>query len=212
MHAYSTDAQERRFVPAVLAVIAVVTALTFNRILVWMGVGLPWWFDTPAVVGFYGLIFKFYDLQLWRRALGPVRLSGIPDIKGTWAGTIAAENWPAVPVVVWIRQSWSKIDIRLESTESRSFSTMACVNTDDSREHGLKYEFCNEPKAHSKDTMQAHRGMAWLRLSSGTDKLNGEYFSGRGRQNVGSVELDLISRDLLSYDEALTAGNKEGKA
>jgi hypothetical protein len=58
----------------------------------------------------------------------------------------------------------------------------------------LVYEFRNEPAADATDTMEAHHGHATLRLERGAaqDILVGEYYSGRGRLNIGTMR---VTRD-----------------
>jgi len=51
----------------------------------------------------------------------------------------------------------------------------------------ILYTYVNEPKAASKSTMNIHYGTASLQISDDFKTLNGEYYSGRGRQTYGSI-------------------------
>jgi len=52
----------------------------------------------------------------------------------------------------------------------------------------LIYDYLNEPKSDAVETMQMHRGTARLVLA-GADELEGDYYTGRGRKNAGSIRL-----------------------
>ena len=49
----------------------------------------------------------------------------------------------------------------------------------------LTYQYVNEPKAIAPSTMEMHKGTATLKLSGST--LDGGYYTGRGRGEVGTV-------------------------
>src|SRR6266699_5011206 len=205
MHSYTTDAKDREAVPALLAVLAVGTTLLFNYLLEILQLRIPWWIDAPAVMGFYGLFHNLFDNILWRVQLGPVRFSSIPDIRVVWAGKIKSSynNGVEIPVVFYIRQTWSKLSIQLETDNSRSFSTMAALNTDEATECFLRYEYLNEPAVFGAVSMQSHRGTGHLYISSDNKAMNGDYYTGRGRQNMGTIVLQFISRTLLKREDAL---------
>lgn len=205
MHAYATDAEDRKSIPIWLTIVAVAAALLFDYTLKRIGLKAPWWLDTPAVMGFYGLLHLLFDKYAWR---WPLKLSAIPDLNGTWVGTIKSSydgglNTDKINVVLYIFQTWSKLSARLETDHSRSFSTMAALNTDASPEQGLKYEYLNEPMSTVAETMHSHRGTAHLRLSPCKTILEGDYYTGRDRRNVGSLSLRRVSRNCLNRDEAL---------
>jgi hypothetical protein len=49
---------------------------------------VPWWIDAPSVMGFYGLIYQWFDKYLWFRKFIFVPFSSIPNLQGTWVGAI----------------------------------------------------------------------------------------------------------------------------
>ncbi|GET38907.1 Cap15 family cyclic dinucleotide receptor domain-containing protein [Microseira wollei] len=206
MHTYATDASERESTPIWLAFIAVVAALSLSSALKIMKLEVPWWVDAPSVMGFYGLIYQWFDKCLWFQKFSFVSFSAIPNLQGTWVGTIHSSygSGTDVPnVVLYIRQTWTHINVRLVTHNSSSYSIMAAVNTYESSEPCLKYEYMNEPSALSVNTMNAHRGTANLQLSSDGNELAGDYFTGRGRQNLGTMEFKLISRKYLKRADAI---------
>lgn len=207
MHAYATNAAERESIPTWLAFVAVAATLLLNLILKSINLEIPWWVDAPSVMGFYGLIYQWFDKFLWSQKFLFISLSSIPNLKGTWVGTIHSSydggtDFPGI--ILYIRQTWTGINVRLVTQTSSSYSIMAAVNTDNSSQPSLKYEYMNEPSALSVDTMNAHRGTTNLQLSPDGKELVGDYFTGRGRQSLGTMEFRLISRDYLTREEALT--------
>lgn len=206
MHAYATDAKDREIIPVWLAFIAVVAALLLNSIVQKLNWQVPWWVDAPSVMGFYGILYKWFDNCGWFQKIGFISLSSIPDLRGTWVGTVhSSYNNGTITngIIIYIHQTWSNINIRLETEISSSYSIMATVNTQESSEPSLKYEYLNEPSALSLQTMQVHRGTASMRLSPDGKMLKGDYFTGRGRQNIGIMEFKLVSRKYLTRENVL---------
>jgi hypothetical protein len=210
MHSYATDAKDRESIPLWLAVLAVASTLSLNYLLRALQLQVPWWIDAPSVMGFYGIWYTVFDSFLWRLQLGFIHFSDIPDIRGTWVGVIKSTygGETEVPkVILYVHQTWSQLSIQVNTGTSRSFSTMAVVNTSKSSEAGLKYEYLNEPGTFSIQTMNAHRGTANLRLTSDGITLKGEYYTGRGRQNIGDMIFHKVSTQFLTRDIALKQAN-----
>jgi hypothetical protein len=51
--------------------------------------------------------------------------------------------------------------------------------------------------------MQSHRGTGHLYISSDDKAMKGDYYTGRGRQNMGTIVLQFISRTHLKREDAL---------
>ena len=90
-----------------------------------------------------------------------------------------------------IRQQWSRISITFEGGESKSESTTAAIMTQASGDTLLIYDYWNEPKAAATESLHAARGTAWLNVTK--NHLEGQYYTGRDRQNYGNLSLDRIS-------------------
>jgi SMODS-associating 2TM, beta-strand rich effector domain len=210
MHTYATDAKDRESIPLWLAALAVAATLFLNYLLKALNLQIPWWVEAPSVMGFYGLLHGFFDNFLWRVQFKAIRLSEIPDIRGTWVGTVNSSYAGGTEIrgiILHVRQTWSKLSVKIETETSRSFSTMAVVNTSNSSEPGLKYEYINEPGTFSVQTMQTHRGTANLRLTPDGATLKGEYYTGRGRQSMGDMVFHKISTQFLTRETALKQAN-----
>lgn len=210
MHTYATDAKDRESIPLWLAALAVAATLFLNYLLKVLKLQVPWWVDAPSVMGFYGLFYALFDNLLWRLQFRSIHLSEIPNIRGTWVGTVKSSYGGGTEVrgvILYVRQTWSKLSVQIETETSRSYSTMAVVNTNNSSESGLKYEYINEPGTFSLQTMQTHRGTANLRLDPDGITLKGEYYTGRGRQNIGDMVFRRVSNQFLTREAALNQAN-----
>lgn len=195
MHAYAIDSQERRTVPLCLALLAVGAALGTSHFLAALRWTVPWWLDAPSTMAFYGFFYTAFDRWLWR--LTPLRWTGLvraPLVRGAWRGFVTSsfdQHATKKDVDVLIEQTWTRMGIQLRSAESRSESLAATLVTDRPGESVLSYQYRNEPLADSKDTMHVHAGSARLYLTD-NDVLDGDYYSGRGRETVGRIHLERI--------------------
>ena len=187
MHAYATDSDERKIVHGSLALAGVVLALVLNWILQTAKTSIPWWIDAPSVIGFYGFLYWAFDKFLWKGIiLCRIGLIKIPDLSGTWEGHICSshdshtEKYEAELI---IQQTWTKISVSMRTERSQSYSNVGALFTVPKAE--LRYQYSSEPRSGTKDSMHIHRGTAWLALHD--EKLEGEYYTGRDRQNHGTL-------------------------
>lgn len=191
MHSYATDSEERTRITLYLAGLSVVLAWLLSFGLKKASIEMPWWIDAPSVAGFYGLVYKAFDAWLWRlRVLQKTGLVCIPNLNGNWTGELVSSHdghQKRTSAALVIKQTWTKMLVRLTTEESKSHSLIAGIIVEAVDVPMLSYEYLNEPKANSHYTMQTHRGAASLELKSvdGVDILEGDYYSGRGRQTFG---------------------------
>ena len=206
MHPYSTDATRQVRVMLLLAVTAIGLAYLLDRSWTILHVKSPWWLDTPAVLGFYGLCWRLYDEYLWR--LGPVTrtLSGVPNLAGQWTGTILSSYRDQEPIeaTLMVRQTSSRLLVTLETVTSKSHSTMASLCSAPGPANGLQYAFANTPRSLSKKTMLPHSGVAQLVLSADGSQLTGDYETNRFRATNGRMEFHRA--DLSAADVAPSKG------
>lgn len=191
-HPYSTNSEERKHVPFYLAILAVVSSLGLTALFHKIGWTPPLWVDFSSVMGLYGLLYGFFKGVAWKwgwlRSLVSV---STPILAGSWSGTVQSDydgvTRPAHNVEAIVGQDWTEIIIRLIGPNSKSHSLSASmVVTED--ECILIYDYLNEPNADAAETMHMHRGTARLVLT-GTDRLEGDYYTGRDRNNIGVIKL-----------------------
>lgn len=124
-------------------------------------------------------------------------LYNVPDLRGAWTGTVAGsysgfeENQE---VTVTIEQTWTKLAVRLNAAESRSWSVTASVLAKAPEGLVLTYLFDNEPRAEAARTMQRFRGTTVL-VETAPGQLEGHYYTGRGRETHGSLKLRRLLHD-----------------
>jgi len=191
MHPYATDSHERRNVILGVALLSVVFAYTLHRGVEWVSIQLPWWVDSPSVMGFFGLLYEAFDKRLWRATpLQGIGIVKVPDLNGTWdvEGRTSFDNGKRFQAQVVIKQTWTAMSIVLESESSISRSLSASLLVGQPEGPTLSYEYRNDPKPDALPTMHSHRGTTVLRRKS-TGLLEGEYYSGRDRLNYGSLTL-----------------------
>lgn len=196
MHSYAAEPVGRERMLGVLALASVGLAWGMNRLLSLWAVSEPWWLDAPSVLGFFGMGRWLFDRYLWKiRLRWPVKLVIASGFNGIWTGEIRSsfDNFSQPHrATVTIDQTWTSIRVVLETERSRSVSLSASVLCDQDSESVLLYSYLNEPKPGAPNTMQIHRGAATLRLRNGY--LEGEYFTGRGREEFGRVRFEREAR------------------
>ena len=189
MHSYELDGRGK--IAIVLAAASVLLVWLSDVILRYLGIEPRWWLSLPSFGGIYGALLWLFDHYLWRwGVLGKIGLARVPNLNGQWTGEVRSSYVPdgaILSVRVLIRQRWSKLAIRLEATQSRSDSILARLRTGDVVHPTLDYMYVNEPSPDALETMHAHRGTAMLELKDGV--LEGEYYTGRGRQEIGTIHL-----------------------
>ena len=194
MHPYTTDSNERRMILLGIAVLSILCAFALNSVSSRLDISWLWWVDVPSVFGFYGIIYTAMNRWLWRwRILRRIGLVRVPDLNGQWHGYVSSSFDNCAErkdVLVTISQTWTRISITLHARTSQSHSLIGAVLIGQQGEPVLSYEYMNEPKPDAPDTMHAHRGTARLVVRGEGKFLEGEYYSGRDRQNYGILHLE----------------------
>jgi len=190
MHGYGTDSDERRFIPLLLASVAIALAWVTFKILAAAHLSLPWWLDAPSSLGFYGVLYSLFDRTLWQnrfvRKLGLVR---VPNLTGRWPGYLISSFDGHVKrhgLMINIFQSWTQITVYLTTETSMSRSCAAVIQVNDPDGLALTYQYQNHPLANAMRTMHMHYGTAVLRLSN-DGILIGDYYAGRDRRTFGRI-------------------------
>src|SRR2546421_10240320 len=81
MHGYSTDSNERRVVPLLLALMAIALAWMSSKFLAVMHLSIAWRLDAPSSMAFYGALYALFDKYLWRNSfVYNMRLVRIPNL------------------------------------------------------------------------------------------------------------------------------------
>jgi len=190
MHGYSTDSNERRIVPLLLALLAIALAWLTSKSLAVAHLSVPWWADAPSSIAFYGALYAIFDRYLWRKSfLRKLELVRIPNLTGRWRGYLITSFDGHVSrheLMIHIFQSWTQIAVYLTTDTSVSRSCAAVIQVDDPEGASLVYQYQNQPLANAMKSMHMHFGTAMLRISN-CGCLAGDYYAGRDRRTIGRI-------------------------
>ena len=191
MQGYSTDSSERRFVPVLLAALAIVFAWVSSKMMDALHFSIPWWLDAPSSLAFYGALYALFDKHLWRnRFVHKLGLSRMPDLTGRWRGFLVSSFDGHVKrhdVLLQIFQTWTQVSVYLTTFTSISRSSSAEIQVSDPEGVSLTYQYQNQPLSYAMKSMHMHYGTAMLRLSEEGEGLAGEYYAGRDRRTYGQI-------------------------
>ena len=67
----------------------------------------------------YSRQIKTFGVEAMKK-LSKLKIISVPNISGKWKGTIDNHEFPKVNVDVEIKQSWTKISIKLQSKNAKS--------------------------------------------------------------------------------------------
>lgn len=192
-HGYAHGGQARAVALLVLASVALAAA--WNWLQTALVIQVPWWLDTPAVLGFYGFLYGVFDRWAW----GLFRvLHGVPDYSGDYDVTFKSSHDGHAKEgtgKIKIRQRWSRMVVRLETAESGSISQGGYLVEAPGEGHRLVYLFHNTPKGHAAASMQQHDGTAQLVFGVDGKSAKGLYYTGRGRLQHGEIVLRKAQTD-----------------
>lgn len=192
MHPYQIEEDIRTRKMLLLVFFSVMAAYVLNILLQYLPQPIPWWIDYPSVLGFYGVFSWLFDNYVWKFSfLQEQDWLLIPNLNGVWNVEMKTcyDNFTdLVPGKLYIRQTGSRILISMETNNSISHSVQATIcRSAKLKTFEIVYNYINEPKPASKSTMNIHYGTGWLQISDDFKTLEGDYYSGRGRQTYGSV-------------------------
>jgi hypothetical protein len=158
----------------------------------------------PEAVTVYACIHLLFFEWLWKVPLFRGWLVPLPNLTGTWKGTLTSTwqgNSESTPlnrdITLIIRQKFSSISCVLYTAESFSESDAAVLK--DGGESGvpiLSYNYQNTPRVSVREKSNVHLGAVVLRLHTSPNSwiLRGEYWT--NRQTAGDMELKFVSREL----------------
>lgn len=99
----------------------------------------------------------------------------------------------AIRSTAWDAAGAGRLECRTEQSESHSLTASLLVQQPGGMT--LSYQYQSEPKLVTSPTMHPHRGTAVVKWKAKGELLEGEYYTGRGRQNYGTVRLWRVGRE-----------------
>lgn len=139
----------------------------------------------------YLLVLSLFDAKLWDTKISRF-IFGIstPNLSGDWEAELLTSHDKgntSHKAKFTIKQTWQKISIKGVFEGSDSYSKLANFYIDNSAEKDILFSYISEPRALSVKTMEIHHGLVRADITDCGKTIKGEYFSGRGRSNHGSI-------------------------
>ena len=201
MHDYSIDKHPKEKVLFFLALVAITSAPIIKELAEYLVSLLEvstGWSSAPIVAvpvfGLFAGLYFLFDKYLWKISwLRKVLL--VPDLNGKWRcnGHTNLKNAEQVDydwnATVSITQSWSKILIHLNTSQSESKSISASIYHEAGVGYRLLYQYNNKPNANELD-LNNHSGSAELLFTEDTVSASGSYYTDRHRTTVGTMILE----------------------
>lgn len=202
MHPYSTDSDERKWIPLLLIFISIGFALILRKY--WEGIHfdgtlgelyyLIGLFIDFSVLLFYPVLFHIFNKWVWKWKHFP--FVEVPNLNGKWEGVLESsykedETDPPniINPIMEINQTWLEIEIRLYGKDSDSKTYTAAFSTKNQDAIELYYQYTTDPKFGAKETMHMTKGTGWFTLDSKWESFKGGYYTGgRDSKNHGTFE------------------------
>lgn len=162
-------------------------------------IDVPFYIELPSIPAVYGFLFLLFDKYLWKKPL--FRTLGIvvaDDLNGKWEGKVKSsydKHQTEIKAVLTIEQTATRIKICGLFDKSKSVSVHENFSRSElDNKVALFYFFRNEPSYDAVETMAIHEGSAKLIHDESNDTLSGYYYSGRDRNNHGTIEVKRIKK------------------
>lgn len=176
------------------------------------GVPLSWEMLLPfgSVVGAVSIVLLIFDAWAWKLPIFRGWLIKRPFLNGTWKTELQSdwvnpETGKGVALIhcfMVIRQTSSKLSIRLITPESNSETVSAGVEVCSDGTFEISCTYRNKPKSMYRYRSEVHYGAMLFSAENATPiRLEGEYWT--DRKTTGSIVLsDRNPRTPMTYDEA----------
>lgn len=189
----------KQFTILILILVGISTLVMYGISAVFekQGIKIPWYIETPSIPSIYALLFWLFDKHLWKcKFFKKIGLVIADDLNGKWKGVVKSsyDNFKnETPIELDITQSATKIKICGVFNESKSVSVHENFGRSElDNQTALYYFFRNEPRYDAVKTMAIHEGAVKLLYNPQEKTLSGYYFSGRDRNNHGTIEVTKV--------------------
>ncbi|GGC97744.1 hypothetical protein [Enterococcus wangshanyuanii] len=141
-----------------------------------------------ASVTICSLVSVLFCSYLWKLKIFKSWFVQIPNLNGTWEGTLIPtwEDSKPIGITLKIKQSLFKISCVMTTDESKSES-ISCnyIIDEDNQQNKLTYTYINIPKSVHRNRSAIHYGSVILEIEKNT--LRGSYWT--DRKTIGDIEL-----------------------
>lgn len=177
-----------------LIVISVSVVYGINQFLNNNNISVPFYIEVPSVPLVYGILFNAFDCCLWKwKIFKRLHIVIADDLNGEWKGESKSsyDNMEeSKNVTLNIKQTATSIVIQGIFNESKSISLNANFEESDvDNGVALFYFYRSIPRYDAAESMAMHEGSAKLVYNKPDDSLEGIYYSGRNRNNYGTIKV-----------------------
>lgn len=177
-------------------------AYSISIFLSYSQVDIPFYIDLPiSAPALFALFFYIFDKYLWKEKHFHkfFKKTGIiiaDDLNGKWKGIVKSsyDNFKKdITAELDIQQTATQVTIRAKFNESKSISVHESFGKNEIDDcFSLYYFFRNHPNSEAIETMAMHEGSAILSYNQEDDELVGHYYSGRNRNNHGTISVKRV--------------------
>ena len=166
--------------------------------------------EIPAAVGWVSPIILLFVKWGWRLPIFKGWLVVVPDLNGTWKGTLQT-SWRnpetgevpgPIDAYIVIKQTLFKMSCVQMTKESKSWSSSSAISIDpDNQLRVLDFVYSNKPRVGVHDRSTAHDGACSLEIIRvEPNKLVGKYWTDRNTK--GEMDFHFYKKELIeSFEE-----------
>lgn len=155
---------------------------------------LPFYISIPSIPAVYCILFYLFDNYFWKWSIfKKLNIIIADNLHGQWKGIAKSsyDNFQKdIEVIFNIKQTATNIIIQGVFNKSKSISLNANFEKSDVDDSiALFYFYRNEPNYDAIKTMAIHEGSVKLIYNKKKEILEGSYYSGRDRNNFGTIKV-----------------------
>ena len=93
MHPYQIEEKIKTRIIITAFVLSIALARIFSLVAENLPIKIPWWIETPSVLGFFGLIIFSYNRWFWKtKFFQSLEWFYIPNLNGIWKAEILSSH------------------------------------------------------------------------------------------------------------------------
>lgn len=177
-----------------MAIVSIAISYGIYLLLSSLVIEFPWFIEIPSAITIYGILLAIINKYAWKcRFVRYILFIKTPVLNGTWKGFIQTDwdnHSSKIDAELKIYQNWTQIKICLYTENSFSYSKSASIITENPESNIISYQYFNEPNTGTPSSMGMHYGTSELKIDKNSTNLEGDYYSGRGRENIGYLEFE----------------------
>jgi hypothetical protein len=194
MHLYVAEMENRQKIIGYLAIAATLLSIGLGHLLDSLASSkLAISVGPPSATVLFGAFVYVFDRWAWRWHVGPLRVSQIPVLAGSWIGAVTIHQERSsteLPCLVQISQRWLRMSIVFHTPITTSTSSSATVRPGGTNLGDFRYEYHVEPREDGHG-VHRHDGVARLRTDAGRwQTLRGDFFNDQHFQRSGGYTLE----------------------